>query len=960
MARASILAALLAATSTMAPLASVRAAGLAEAGYSASSWHTRDGLPFEWVHALAQAPDQYLWVATDFGVARFDGARFETFDSASTQALSPDAVHALLAAKDGTLWVGTWGGGVARFDGADWRRWRLGGESGRELVTSLAQRPGGGLWVGTSAGLLAWRPDASAEPAVELRDAVARVVTTSLGESWALLAAGTLRRRQGGSWPPVELPAPLGAPLALAADPAGGVLVGAEGGIGRQAGRGWELLRGRDDGPRNVQALVRDGSGSLWAASRRDVWRLDATGWQRLHEAPRFVSDLTLDRDGNVWLATLGGGVQRLRRTPVVAQAAPGAGDVYSVATDPEGALLVGAAGGLFRRAKGSAGFERTGEATEVTALHRDRRGTLWVGTLGSLLSWDAAGWHTHAPTGVRDLEELPETGGFLLATMRGLATWHPGEAHPSPLRGPVAPVTFLERDRRGRTWIGTYGSGLYLLREDGRRPSLRKVLDAAIVLCAREDEAGRVWVGTGEGLYVLDGDGRPGRRAREADGLYGEAVAELFLDAQARLWIYSRKGLYWVDRRELLALVAGKRSRVTSRLVGPSEGMVDELPWPLPNPRVARTADGRFWVPARSVLLSIDPGAARPSPPKAVTFEEVTVDGRPAWRGGAAKPLALAPGWRRLNFRFTAVDLSSPERLRFRARLRGYEEWRELGRARAVEYSRVPPGSYSFEVAALDGDLPLSVASLPVEAKPFLHQTLGFRLAAGLIVAAAGFALLRWRVRVVHRRARLEGLVHEARLERLRHQLRPHFLFNALHGISSLLHEDPGAARRMIAQLADLLRSSLDIGGSDEITVAEEVELVRRYLALQGLRFEERLRVDVDVDAGAAEALLPAFLIQTLVENAIRHGVERQPATGEVLLHVKAEGGRLWIRVRDNGPGFAPGAPGRETGLGLSNLRERLRVLYGEGSEMNVRNLPGAGAEVEVILPLTRLAAVG
>ena len=200
-----------------------------------------------------------------------------------------------------------------------------------------------------------------------------------------------------------------------------------------------------------------------------------------------------------------------------------------------------------------------------------------------------------------------------------------------------------------------------------------------------------------------------------------------------------------------------------------------------------------------------------------------------------------------------------------------------------------------------------------------------------------------------LHNRVRLG----DARLANLHNQLRPHFLFNALHGISSLMGRDVPGARRMLMRVSELLRLSLERNAGEEVTVEEELQLVERYLDLQKLRFEDQLAIRLAVDPRCGRALLPCFLVQTLVENAVRHGIEKVPGRGALDVEIAPAGNRLRVFVADNGPGFRSF---REGGGGLANLRERLELLFGADHELDLRNARDGGAEVEIAIPL-RLA---
>ena len=200
---------------------------------------------------------------------------------------------------------------------------------------------------------------------------------------------------------------------------------------------------------------------------------------------------------------------------------------------------------------------------------------------------------------------------------------------------------------------------------------------------------------------------------------------------------------------------------------------------------------------------------------------------------------------------------------------------------------------------------------------------------------------------------AELEAKLTRARLDALRMQVNPHFLFNALNTIAALVHEQPEAADRMITQLGELLRVSLDNTDAQEIPLERELGIVQRYLELEHARFGERLRVQIQADDGVTHALVPSLILQPLVENAVRHGVETRDAGAEIHVTARRLGSDLELTVRDNGPGLPQADQGRlREGIGLTNTRSRLAHLYGAQQSLDLAPAPGGGLEVRLRIP--------
>jgi two-component system, LytTR family, sensor kinase len=194
---------------------------------------------------------------------------------------------------------------------------------------------------------------------------------------------------------------------------------------------------------------------------------------------------------------------------------------------------------------------------------------------------------------------------------------------------------------------------------------------------------------------------------------------------------------------------------------------------------------------------------------------------------------------------------------------------------------------------------------------------------------------------------AELEGRLAEARLDALRLQVHPHFLFNTLNAIAAFVDADPERARRMIVRLGELLRRTLHGGTAAELPLSRELELLGPYLEIQRIRFGDRLSIELDVADGTESALIPTLMLQPLVENAVEHGVSRTTAGARVRLRAVREGDRLRLEIADNGPGLVEGG----NGIGLANTRARLEGLYGPTGRLELTGSPD-GTRVTIQLP--------
>lgn len=257
--------------------------------------------------------------------------------------------------------------------------------------------------------------------------------------------------------------------------------------------------------------------------------------------------------------------------------------------------------------------------------------------------------------------------------------------------------------------------------------------------------------------------------------------------------------------------------------------------------------------------------------------------------------------------------------------------------------------------VGEVDGWLTGEPAPFSEIFHPLLVRTFPFNLLVYGVILSVSHALDYYRK--YHERTvqtlELEKHLTEARLQALLHQLKPHFLFNTLNGIASLMHTDVDAADRMLVRLSELLRITMSHTGAPQTTLREEIAFLERYLDIEKIRFRNRLEVVIAVGDDAIDAQVPSLILQPMVENAMRHGVEPHSRMGRIELRGAREGGNLVLTVSDNGAGIPAGGPARE-GIGVANTRARLVELYGDQQKFELVNGPEGGLCVRITIPYT------
>ncbi|GHG78306.1 hypothetical protein GCM10012319_28680 [Comamonas sp. KCTC 72670] len=738
--------------------------------YSQDVWRSDEGLPQNSLLSMVQTRDGYLWVGTWEGLARFDGARFTVFDKRNTPELRNHTIKALVEDASGTLWVGTDQGLVAyrqgRFERSPGAAAALEGARVETLVAG-----DGVLWVGTTTGLWQVPRGESVARQYTVADGLpaARVTALTRGERatlWVGTQEGLVRLVDGSVVPaPFPFPGPEPRPhvTALRRDAMGVLWVGSQEGL--YAWNGVVVRRYTpDEGlpSLSVNALYADGDGNLWVGTQRGgLTRHNAKGFSEPVPGMRWMAEsavlsLLEDRHGHLWVGTYSG-LMRLRDGPFATYGIPeGLADemVSAVLEDRHGTLWLGTTSGLFRYTGGAfvhVGVDHGLPESVIPALHESPDGTLWVGTLSGAYRYDGQRF-----TRVSRAQGLPHDvvtailvdsrGDTWLGTQAGLARLRGSEVTVyGPKQGFTDPIIVMAEDARGRVW---FGSDTGLMRWDGEPKGFQRFtqkdgLPGDLVLALLADPDGTVWVGTETGLGRWREDAWA--RFTVAQGLYDDAVFSLVSDGDGSLWMSSNKGVSRVSRKELDAVAAGERPRLTTLDFDTRDGMRSAECNGNTQPSAWRGQDGRLWFTNLRGAIVVDPVRVRASrQPPEVRIEEVRVQGKPVPVEG---PVELEPGASRLEIRFTAFTPVDAARLPFRYRLAGHDDAWVHAEARRALYNGLRPGSYRFEVQAKgrDGGWTEPV-SLDVLLEPKLWQRTGFWLLCvlGVSMLAVSVYLLR------------------------------------------------------------------------------------------------------------------------------------------------------------------------------------------------------------------------
>ena len=770
-----------------------------------------DGLPQNYVPSIAQTIDGYLWLATQEGIVRFDGARFIVFSSGTTPEIGTNDIGALAADAKGGLWIGTRGRGLARYADGVFKRYTTKDGLASDIVLSVLQARDGTIWAGTRGGVSAFKDGRFTT--LRAKDGLAADTVTALAEAadgaiWFGTDGGGASRYEAGRFTTIKNGLSDASVSALHADPDGTIWIGTLGGLDRwQAGA---LARVPVSG--TVHALLRDAQGNLWIASQEGLRRLSpgtessgdgaATPFGTLTKLDgdgvhRFdAASLLEDREGNVWGGMSSIGLLQLQDGKVTTF---GSDFIWTTFLDAHGTLWLGGDPGVYTLEGDRLELVPGAASASVIGMTQGRGDSIWFGTTAhGLYSYDhgkLTGFgnvSSQAEGGIRSLY-TDSRGVFWFGTNLGLdrqdgaKTSHFGAADGIP-EGSVS--AFAEAGD-GSMWIGMSSGGVLHMKDEkltlvGTKDGLSG--ESVEALHVDGDD---VWIGTyGGGLVLLRG-GKLGRVTTK-NGLFNDVVFTIIDDQLGNLWMSCNRGIFHASKADLVAVATGARDTLSSVSFGKSDGMKSSE-CNSGSPGGARTRDGLLWFPTAVGAVRIDPAHIRKNrvvPP--VRIEEMRVDRAPVELRALGD---LAAGSRDFEVVYTALSFTASDRVRFKYRLQGFDkDWVDAGARRVAYYTNLTPGRYAFDVKAAndDGVWNETGASLSFTLLPHFYQTLWFRLACALALVMVGAGSVRARLLALRKRAEdLEAKVEQRTLELAKASAKLEGAFRALAEKDERLHED-------------------------------------------------------------------------------------------------------------------------------------------------------------------------
>jgi ligand-binding sensor domain-containing protein/signal transduction histidine kinase len=952
------------------------------------NWQVEDGLPENNVRMIAQRPDGRLLLATSSGLSTFDGLHFEPLPIHGTS--DGEAVNAFLEERDGTLWIGTDGRGVLRYQPSG-TLVNISEQAGRlnERIRNFYRDASGTLWIATQNGVERYRDgqlEILGKAGMISGDITAPFAEDGQGGVFFVTSRG-LFYWKGREWAPYLLRgSSMGRPVAVYRDLHQRLWVGTRNGVlqlvPRERGGYREVVRARISSP--VTVLTGDSRGNLWVGTQQGgVRRIDDRGVDSLTSRDGLADDsicsMFIDSAQDLWIGTQTGGLSRWRKgafaTYSRAKGFP-AMAAANVLSDTRGDLWLGTWGqGVFRIHKGQLanatppGMPLT---TAVRALAEDKGGHVWIGTwFDGIYRYDGRSYRhyllgTESPGNAVSSILADRSGGLWIGTYTGLIYFADGE--PLTKRSLFLEsrlITCLLEDVDRSILVGT-STGLFRVR-DGQPRSIANLPNPHILTMMR-DSLGYTWIGTKAGGLSLLRQDRLESLASKS-GVPMLPIQTAIEDPHGHLWLGTVRGVAQVKVSALHEVADGKDAAVSPIFFGREDGLRSSECVGTSMPASTRTPDGTLWFVTASGFAHTTDAAESPihSIPTDPILGWTLTDSPDPSQAQIDSHILLSPSQPDVTFLFNVIDLANPSQIEFRYRLAPYDGDWIVSRARSVRYRRLPAGSYRFEVQARHSGEAWGTAirSIDVRQQSHFYRTWYAYLGLALLGAFLIWQAFRQRVQlvkgqigiIIEERSRIASECHDtlmACLAAIAWQLEA----TARLFEKSSLTETPVAnscevARSMVSQCqAEARRIIWDLRDTEEITSILS-RAVQRMIAAQ--EPYESVRIAFRVE-GEEVPLAPAdvhhivCIAQEALSNALRHA---SPTL--ISIHLRYEASSLHLSIRDNGCGLR-GDTSKVGHFGIPVMEERARKV---GGVLRLQSSHEEGTEVTVSVAFNPLPAI-
>jgi signal transduction histidine kinase/ligand-binding sensor domain-containing protein len=956
------------------------------AQYRFDSWTTDNGLPQGSVNSILQTSDGYIWLATFGGLVRFDGLRFQVFNTGNTKGLRSGRFLWLFEDRAGNLWINTEAQGLTRYKDGLFTTYTTENGLPSNQVWKMYEDTAGTLRAQTDVGWTQW-VDGAFRPIEHNPDEpiMSGFQPSRSGGVW-YREDGRLRKTENGRVL-VEVNSTYYV-NAFYEDHAGRIWIGTreehllvyENGKLTDYSQKVGFPRFRHLG------FFEDRKGLFWISTGGDgLFRLKDGAFTRYTTSDGLVSNdvisLYEDREGTLWVSSKSGFSRITERAVTSYSTKDGlaADNVYAIYEDHQGKMLIGTwnGPGLTRYSNGvfTDVTQQYGLADNwVSALLEDRSGGLWIGTYASPLRYVKDGKVTKflpKPFPVVHTIIQDRAGSIWVGCNDALLQYKDGNFTTYTAKSNVRgnDILALYEDRQSQLWIGTeaglskYKDGVFTNYTE------RDGFAGNIVRTIYEDAEGALWVGMYDsGLYRLKAERVT--HYTTSEGLFDNGVFSIVEDGSGNFWISCNLGIYRVRKAELNGLAEGSTKKITSVPYNRRDGMLNAECNGGGHPAGIRAHDGRIWFPTQQGVAVIDPSRLPVnSHPPAVLVESVVVDTKPV---SISSGVRLEPGQVNLEINYTGLSFISPELVKFKYKLGGLDEdWVDAGARRTAYYAHLPPGTYSFHVIAAnrDGFWNEAGATMRIVVVPPFWRTRWFITGAVVALGLIVFGFYQRRILGLKRANQAQErftqqLIDSQEGERKRIAAELHdslgqslLMIKNRVALGLKFWDDPAKARDQIEQIGGTVAESIkevrqiayDLRPYqlDHIGLSQALEeLVERVSGSGPIKFTASIAAMDDLYS--ADAAINVYrILQEALNNIVKHSGASQASV--VVTRVERE---VLMEIQDNGKGFSveasdvKGGNGTRRGFGLTGLEERARMLNGK---LAVTSTPGQGTTVRL-----------
>ncbi|MDQ1353511.1 MAG: hypothetical protein QG657_3817, partial [Acidobacteriota bacterium] len=753
-------------------------------------WLAGDDLPQATITAAVQTRDGYIWLGTQEGLARFDGARFRIFDKGNTPELEGNEITALYEDRQGNLWIGS-GKGITRFKNGEFTLYKAQDGLACNVVRAICGDSRGVPWIACRNGISHFKDETFIS--YTAKDGIP-VDINSIYED-----------RRGGLW------------------------LGTRGtGLYHWKDEKISCYTTKDGLPGNIiNSIYEDRQGNLWIGTQEGICCLQdgkfITYSTKDGLSGNYINCIFEDREGNLWIGTHSKGLNRRSNGKFAAfTSRSGLTDdvVYCIFEDREGSLWVGAGTGLNRFRDGKLttltpveglscddlstvyedshgalwlGVKKCGlirwqngkssiftikdglPSEQLSSIHEDKKGNTWIGTFGQGLYCFKEGKFTAFTTkdglfdNVITAIGVDSRGVIWVGTLGGgINRLKDGRIITDSISSNLAinNVKAFHEDKKGGMWMGAVGRGLFYWQNNKlTNLNAQNGLSNNNVLSIHEDSEGTIWAGTYDGgLNRWKNNKLTAYTTKE--GLFNDTVYQILEDQNDNLWMSCNKGIFAVNKKQLDDFAEGKIRLIQCVSYDQTDGMKSSECNGGNSPAGCKTRDGKLCFPTLKGLVIIDPGNIELNKlPPPVVIEDILINGRniPFAPG---KKIHLERGTKGFEVQYTALSFIVPKKVKFRYRLEGFnDDWVETDTRRVAYFTNIPPGDYRFRVMACnnDGLWNREGAYIDFYLQPYFYQTVWFYFLVGLSALILGLGLYGLRVRQMkNREAELERMVEE------------------------------------------------------------------------------------------------------------------------------------------------------------------------------------------------------